>query len=73
MTFDVFFAHKNDALQAEQRPDRGRRDTVLACVAYLRAMGGDWPDVLRMAALGAAAVCARHGTSVVTLNDIEMA
>lgn len=51
----------------------GAGDTVLACVAYLRAMGGDWPDVLRMAALGAAAVCARHGTSVVTLNDIEMA
>ena len=51
----------------------GAGDTVLACVAYLRAMGGDWPEVLRMAALGAAAVCARHGTSVVTLNDIEMA
>lgn len=51
----------------------GAGDTVLACVAYLRAMGGDWPDVLRMAALGAAAVCARHGTSVVTLTDIEMA
>lgn len=51
----------------------GAGDTVLAVVAYLRAMGGDWPDVLRMAALGAAAVCARHGTSVVTLTDIEMA
>ncbi len=51
----------------------GAGDTVLACVAYLRSMDGDWPEVLRMAALGAAAVCARHGTSVVTLNDIEMA
>ena len=50
----------------------GAGDTVLACVAYLRSQGMDWPDVLRFAAMGAAAVCARHGTSAVTLADIDM-
>lgn len=48
----------------------GAGDTVLACVAYLRAQGRAWPGVLKLAATGAAAVCARHGTSVVTGLDL---
>jgi len=49
----------------------GAGDTVLACVAYLRAQNPPlaWPEVLQMAAKGAAAVCARHGTSVVKPQD----
>lgn len=51
----------------------GAGDTVLACVAYRRATSGDsWPGVLRLAAQGAAAVCARHGTSVVTPSDVDL-
>lgn len=48
----------------------GAGDTVLAVVAYLRSIGVGWPGVLDMAATGAAAVCARHGTSTVTRPDL---
>ena len=48
----------------------GAGDTVLACVVYLKAKGVAWPDVLKLAATGAAAVCARHGTSVVAPQDL---
>lgn len=48
----------------------GAGDTVLAVVAYLRSIGVSWPGVLDMAATGAAAVCARHGTSTVTRPDL---
>jgi rfaE bifunctional protein kinase chain/domain len=48
----------------------GAGDTVLAVVAYLRSIGVSWPGVLDMAATGAAAVCARHGTSTVTRLDL---
>ena len=48
----------------------GAGDTVLACVAYLQSRAVIWPDALRLAAIGAAAVCARHGTSIVTRMDL---
>ena len=48
----------------------GAGDTVLAVVAYLCSIGVGWPGVLDMAATGAAAVCARHGTSTVTRPDL---
>lgn len=53
----------------------GAGDTVLACVAYLRATDADasWPSLLRLTAKGAAAVCARHGTSIVTQSDLDIA
>ena len=53
----------------------GAGDTVLACVAYLRATDADasWPSLLRLTAKGAAAVCARHGTSTVTQGDLDIA
>ena len=55
----------------------GAGDTVLACVAHLRCHDPrnpalSWMDVLAVAATGAAAVCARHGTSVVTPSDLGM-
>ena len=53
----------------------GAGDTVLACLAYLRATDADasWPSLLRLTAKGAAAVCARHGTSIVTQSDLDIA
>lgn len=53
----------------------GAGDTVLACVAYLKATDEDasWPSLLRLTAKGAAAVCARHGTSTVTQSDLDIA
>lgn len=48
----------------------GAGDTVLACVAYLQSRAVIWPDALKLAAIGAAAVCARHGTSIVTRMDL---
>lgn len=53
----------------------GAGDTVLACLAYLRATDADasWPSLLRLTAKGAAAVCARHGTSTVTQADLDIA
>jgi rfaE bifunctional protein kinase chain/domain len=52
----------------------GAGDTVLACMAYLRATDQDasWQSLLRLTAKGAAAVCARHGTSVVVLEDLDL-
>ena len=55
----------------------GAGDTVLAILAYLRCHDPNnpalsWIDVLALAAKGAAAVCARHGTSVVTPDDIGL-
>lgn len=52
----------------------GAGDTVLAVVAYLRAVGcDDWRGViLPAAARGAAAVCSRHGTSVVEQSDLAI-
>lgn len=53
----------------------GAGDTVLACVAYMRTLKAQelrmpWYAILNRAAAGAAAVCARHGTSVVTMADL---
>jgi D-beta-D-heptose 7-phosphate kinase/D-beta-D-heptose 1-phosphate adenosyltransferase len=50
----------------------GAGDTVLACVAYMRVINMPWFAILNRAAAGAAAVCARHGTSVVTNADLSM-
>lgn len=50
----------------------GAGDTVLACVAYMQALGMPWYATINRAAAGAAAVCARHGTSVVTMADLHM-
>lgn len=50
----------------------GAGDTVLACVAYMQALGMPWYATLNRAAAGAAAVCARHGTSVVTPADLDL-
>ena len=54
----------------------GAGDTVLACVAYLRSAedfnGAAWPDILECAAKAAAAVCARHGTAIATMLDMEL-
>ena len=48
----------------------GAGDTVIATVAYMRAQDWGWPGTLNLAAKGAAAVCARHGTSMVMRQDI---
>lgn len=54
----------------------GAGDTVLACVVYMRTLKAQglkmpWYAILNRAAAGAAAVCARHGTSVVTYEDLR--
>ena len=56
----------------------GAGDTVLAAVAYLRAKfdfqdEDCWPAVLECAAKAAASVCARHGTALATMLDMEIA
>ncbi len=55
----------------------GAGDTVLAVVAWVRHAFGDdavdWPSILGCAALGAAAVCSRPGTSLVTQTDLRLA
>lgn len=50
----------------------GAGDTVLACVAYGLVLNILWPTILDRAAAGAAAVCARPGTSLVTPADLHM-
>jgi len=50
----------------------GAGDTVLACVAYGLVLNIPWRTILDRAAAGAAAVCARSGTSLVTPADLHI-
>jgi len=50
----------------------GAGDTVLACVAYGLVLNIPWRTILDRAAAGAAAVCARQGTSLVTPADLHI-